>query len=259
MHTMALHTMISILAKCYWRKGLKMSSNAEELEKLAELKERGVLTEAEFAKQKKSLLSAGKKPWTAWRIIKTVVLGWILVCILAVGWGSLVGEASAASTCDKADVKQKVVEIVNGQISGFVEFFGPAGGLPRVLGLESATELFGAPKSGYFACMAETKTETGKGAIGYTVEWGDKANGLMVVRLADLNILLSKYRPKKNEGPAPLASAPLADTHSSSTSVDTQVERAAEQALREVPDLAGIHVPQAPAVASEQSETEATY
>ena len=81
---------------------------AEELSRLAELKDRGVLTPKEFDQRKRMLLK-GKRPW--WMTALLWIIGlWCLVCLLAILVAIVVPvvtqQAGAEATPDESSATQ---------------------------------------------------------------------------------------------------------------------------------------------------------
>lgn len=168
-----------------------MSEHLGALEKLVGMKERGLLSDEEFESQKQALLSGKKpkKPWTFWRVVKTVLLWWIILCALWVGLGSFVSApADEVASCDNSDVQQKVTFLVNQQTADALSVFGAgAGADTRVSALANVVEIRHDKASGYRACTAKTVLpgKQGQGNTAYTIEWRDKQKGEYWIQLVD--------------------------------------------------------------------------
>lgn len=181
-------------------------SDVDELKRLAELKDQGILTQAEFAKRKKRLLK-GKRPWWLSAILGAIAIGCIVVviAILAAIFIPAIEDHLARSNspaselaCDTAEVQETALVLTNEYISQLTSQMGVfAMGMPKdqqVHRLEDPVQLYRDAESGFIACTAKTRNEKkGAGQIGYTVSWRDRNSGEFWVEVAHAEELVSRY------------------------------------------------------------------
>ncbi|MGZ9712998.1 SHOCT domain-containing protein [Glaciimonas sp. GNP009] len=169
-------------------------STSDELEKLADLKNRGIVTEAEFEVQKKSLLSNNspkKRRWPIWN--------WMLAfALVTIYLGYQYGGSVLTPACDSSDAKKKVVEILNKQVGALFSLVGANGLAPKVLGLDGAKALSYDQESGFRACLANTRIDGAGGSTGYTIEWSDKQKGEYQIQIVSAEALIAQYSKPKN-------------------------------------------------------------
>lgn len=199
---------------------------ADELSRLAELRDKGVLTPKEFDQRKRKLLR-GKRSW--WMTALLWIIGtFCFVCLL----GTVVAIFVPAikdhfladeMACDTPEVQEKVVQLLNQQTSQVFNLLGAGAAAPgmQIHGLGETTELFKDQQSEFLVCLARTKHAGGEGATGYTVAWTDKAKREFFVQTASPEILMARYggRPQQaqasaTEAPATPEPAPREDTAS---------------------------------------------
>lgn len=185
-----------------------MGDQLKDLEKLAELKDRGVLSDAEFEAQKRALLgsAAGNRQWTVGRVIKWMVAAVVLIPVVAF-IGSIfsgVKEAHKAAggppVCEDAQVQQKVIAMANLNAAAAAARLGL--GVPEIRGLLEIQQLHFDEAAGDRLCVAKTKVSGGTGVVGYSVVWQDKENRLSNVQIENYSDLISKYGPSATQAVA---------------------------------------------------------
>lgn len=175
-------------------------SDAEEIKRLAELRDQGLITSAEFGDKKRKILK-GKRPW--WKTALLWIIGlWCLVALLSILVAILAPVIRSMSAggnlaCDTPEVKEKVVALMNEQISNARSQLGIFGGLipagTQVHSLGDAIQLYRDADSGFIACTASAKNDKGEGEIGYTVSWRDRNNGEFWVEVSSAKELQARY------------------------------------------------------------------
>lgn len=209
---------------------------AEELSRLAELRDRGVLTPKEFDQRKRKLLR-GKRPWWITVLLWIIGIG-CLVCLLAILIAIFVPAIrdhflGNDLACNTPEVEEKVVQLLNQQASQVFNLLGAGAAAPgmQIHGLGETTELFKDQQSGFLVCLAKTKHAAGEGATGYTVAWTDKAKREFFVQTASPEILMARYGGKPQqaqasaaEAPAPPGTAPRKDFVSSADPMPAEQE-----------------------------------
>lgn len=186
---------------------------AEELSRLAELRDKGVLTPKEFDQRKRKLLR-GKRSW--WMTALLWIIGiCCLVCLLAILIAIFVPAIkdhflADEIACDTPEVQEKVVQLLNQQAGQVFSLLGAGAAAPgmQIHGLGEITELFKDQQSGFLVCLARTKHAVGEGATGYTVAWTDKAKREFFVQTASPEILMARYGGKAQQARASAAEAP---------------------------------------------------
>lgn len=169
----------------------------DELSKLNDLKNKGIITSDEFDAQKIKLLDdekprsvKKKRPFWHWALVPVVALTLL---------GYMYGDVNGTPACDSPELKQKVVELINKQVSESFPLFnlltdGKANALaPKIHSLTNAKEISHNKESGFRACVADTKHDTGTGEAGYTIEWSDKEKGEYFVHVVNSEALIAKY------------------------------------------------------------------
>ena len=170
---------------------------AEELSRLAELKDKGVLTQKEFDRKKKQLLNGGRGGSSRFM---TFVAGVILVMIFAgfaVKVYERVGQKELA--CDDPEVQQVVLNAVNQEINGIRSNFGLLGShmVPpgtQAHDMSEVVEIHRDEKTGFIACAATARIGQEQGDVGYTVSWIDRVGGEFWVQLVHHKELGDRYR-----------------------------------------------------------------
>ena len=172
---------------------------AEDLSRLAELKESGVLTQQEFDRQKKRLLNGGKSgPSKLMQFTAGLVAFMIIGSFVYKGVEKLAETAAEDGLlCDSPEVRETAVNVLNQQIAEAKNQLGILGGLipsgAQIHGISSATELYRDKESGFIACLAMARNEKGEGRVAYTVSWQDRAIGKFLVKLANPTELEKQY------------------------------------------------------------------
>lgn len=203
---------------------------ADEIERLAGLRDRGVLSEKEFNRAKAKILNGGRAPPSRFMTaVAALVAIMIMAGFLSKFWSSYQAEAApspapAATSqpvvaqpaepapatgpeavepdwddpvlaCDLIEVKDKVTELVNRRSSRMADQMGAAdlAHMIQIQGLGATTELHRVPESGFIACVANTLHPKGEGVVGYTVGWTDRNIGQFWVELADADSLKEQY------------------------------------------------------------------
>jgi len=184
-----------------------MEDNASQLQKLADLKDRGLLTEEEFAKQKAALLESNierAKPKMTWGKRIGAFVGFLcFVSVVDYAYNAFVADIPS---CDDGDVKNKVVELANEKGKAILDAMG-AGQIAQGLyihGLSDAREVH-AEQGKVRYCLANSSN----GRWGYKIEWADKNNGEFFVSLMDPDSLEAQYVKQKPVTPVqPVATSP---------------------------------------------------
>lgn len=182
---------------------------AEDLSRLAELKESGVLTQQEFDRQKKRLLNGGKSgPSKLMQFTAGLVAFMIIGSFVYKGVEKLAETAAEDGLlCDSPEVRETAVNVLNQQIAEAKNQLGILGGLipsgAQIHGISSATELYRDKESGFIACLAMARNEKGEGRVAYTVSWQDRAIGKFWVELANPDELAKQYGRTEQQEPSP--------------------------------------------------------
>jgi Short C-terminal domain len=186
---------------------------AEDLSRLAELKESGVLTQQEFDRQKKRLLNGGKSGPSKLMQFTAGLIAFMIIGSFAYKGVEKLAETAAEDDllCDSPEVRETAVNVLNQQIAEAKNQLGILGGLipsgAQIHGIRSATELYRDKESGFIACLAMARNEKGEGQVAYTVSWQDRAAGKFWVELANPDQLRKQYSGESNET-AEVAPAP---------------------------------------------------
>lgn len=170
-------------------------SDAEEIKRLADLRDQGLITTAEFSKKKQQILK-GRKGTSkvlivaAWLIIILMVAG-LLVRVLE----KLGGEELA---CDTPEIKEKALVLSNEYVAQMTRKLGIfAAKMPpgqQIHSLGGTTQLYRDPESGFLACTAKTQNDrSGEGEIGYTVSWSNRSSGQFWVEVVNAEALTARY------------------------------------------------------------------
>lgn len=205
---------------------------AEELSRLAELKESGVLTQQEFDRQKKRLLNGGKSgPSKLMQFTAGLIAFMIIGSFVYKGVEKLAETAAEDDLlCDSPEVRETAVNVLNQQIAEAKNQLGILGGLipsgAQIHGISSATELYRDKESGFIACLAMARNEKGEGQVAYTVSWQDRAIGKFWVELANPDELAKQYGMDATQAQQ--------QEPSSSPEVTPAPEQAAQEVAREM-------------------------
>jgi Short C-terminal domain len=181
----------------------------EDLSRLAELKESGVLTQQEFDRQKKRLLNDGKSgPSKLMQFTAGLVAFMIIGSFVYKGVEKLAETAAEDDLlCDSPEVRETAVNVLNQQVAEAKNQLGILGGLipsgAQIHGISSATELYRDKESGFIACLAMARNEKGEGRVAYTVSWQDRAIGKFWVELANPDELAKQYGRTEQQEPSP--------------------------------------------------------
>ena len=182
---------------------------AEDLSRLAELKESGVLTQQEFDRQKKRLLNGGKSGPSKLMQFTAGLVAFMIIGSFAYKGVEKLAEAAAEDDllCDSPEVRETAVNVLNQQIAEAKNQLGILGGLipsgAQIHGISSATELYRDKESGFIACLAMARNEKGEGRVAYTVSWQDRAIGKFWVELANPDELAKQYGRTEQQEPSP--------------------------------------------------------
>lgn len=182
---------------------------AEDLSRLAELKESGVLTQEEFDRQKKRLLNGGKSGPSKLMQFTAGLVAFMIIGSFAYKGIEKLAETAAEDDllCDSPEVRETAVNVLNQQIAEAKNQLGILGGLipsgAQIHGISSATELYRDKESGFIACLAMARNEKGEGRVAYTVSWHDRAIGKFWVELANPDELAKQYGRTEQQEPLP--------------------------------------------------------
>jgi hypothetical protein len=153
-------------------------SQADELEKLSQLKEKGVLTDAEFNAKKAEILSPNstkaKKSYRLFWAIPLAIIG-------AMGLFDAVGDLGGHSkmNCESAAAKGTLQKAFD------QSQFARAMNLSAIQ-ISNATEQNRDPKSGELSCRATiTLNTTNKIPVAYKMEQGEKGQFLLTFEVVD--------------------------------------------------------------------------
>jgi hypothetical protein len=195
----------------------KRKNDADEIAKLADLRARGALNDAEYEIQKAKLVHGRPRrrwPWWNWALA-FVALG----VYLAVKYAP----ADDTPDCDDESVRQKVVELANQQSQALTESaLGPllsaaaAGIATRVIAVTNGQTLFHDKDSGFRACVASAAIERDHAPIGFTIEWHDKEKGEYLVQLSNAAALEARYGVAASSAAASAAPDATSDQAASS-------------------------------------------
>lgn len=156
----------------------KKMSQADELEKLSQLKERGVLTEEEFKAKKAEILTpSGAKAKKSRRLLWAIPL----IIIGAAGLLNATGDLAGQSTlqCDSATAKDTLQKAFD------QSQFARTMNLSAIL-ISEATEQSREAKSGALSCRASlTLNTTKKALVSYKMELGQNGKFLLTFELMD--------------------------------------------------------------------------
>ena len=205
---------------------------AEDLSRLAELKESGVLTQQEFDRQKKRLLNGGKSGPSKLMQFTAGLVAFIIIGSFAYKGVENLAETAAEDDllCDSPEVRETAVNVLNQQIAEAKNQLGILGGLipsgAQIHGISSATELYRDKESGFIACLAMARNEKGEGRVAYTVSWQDRAIGKFWVELANPDELAKQYGRTEQQEPSP------------TPEVTPAPEQASQEVAREIADPA---------------------
>lgn len=167
---------------------------AEELSRLAELRDRGVLTPKEFDRRKKQLLSGGRR---SSRFV-TIVAVFIAVMAIA-GFAIKMIEAAPNSaiagvgpTCEIPEVQTAVLKhLTDGNKAVYAANLHEQ---VTARSLADISEIYVNGETGFTACVAKVQYAGHEGTTGYTVTWVDRARGEFVVEFSRMDAILSQYR-----------------------------------------------------------------
>lgn len=163
-------------------------SDAEEIRRFAELRDKGLITTAEYSKQKQRILK-GKRPW--WRTALLSVLaaaGLVMLLSVAVAIFAPVLRKSLAVgvACDTPEVKQKVFEIgVDGlkMLERAAVLTGRPVPSEKLVALGDTTEIYRDDEVGLIVCLGVTQTSIGEGQVGYRLTDVNQETGQFMVEV----------------------------------------------------------------------------
>lgn len=167
---------------------------AEELSRLAELKDKGVLTQKEFDRKKKQLLNGGRR---SSRFV-TVVAGFVAFMAIA-GFVAKMIEAApevslpgAGSACEIPEVQDTVLNhITEGNKAAYAEKIHDQ---VTAKSLTDISQVYVNSDTGFTACVSKVVYSGHRGEIGYTVTWVDRTRGEFVLEFSSMNDVLARYR-----------------------------------------------------------------
>lgn len=168
---------------------------AEELSRLAELRDRGVLTQKEFDRKKKVLLNGGKSGPSR---LMTFAAGLVVVVILGSFAAKMIEAApdvalpGAGSACEIAEVQNLVLEHLTAGNKAF--YAQKIHDQVTARSLIDISEVYVNSGTGFTACVAKVQYSGHQGTTGYTVTWVDRARGEFVVEFSRMNAILAEYR-----------------------------------------------------------------
>lgn len=171
---------------------------AEELSRLAELRDKGVLTQKEFDSKKRQLLNGGRTPSRFIIMLAGVVA---LVAIAGVASNMLdigteivpeIAVQGGVSACEIQDVQTAVL---NHLTAGNKAFYAQKiHDQVTARSLIDISEVYVNNGTGFTACVAKVQYLGHQGTTGYTVTWVDRTRGEFVVEFSRMDAILAEYR-----------------------------------------------------------------
>lgn len=171
---------------------------AEELSRLADLRDKGVLTQKEFDRKKKQLLNGGRR---SSRFV-TIVAGFVAFMAIA-GFASKMLEAApdvvpdiavpgGGSACEIPDVQTAVLNhLTAGNEAAYAEKIHDQ---VTARSLTDISEVYVNSGTGFTACVAKVQYSGHQSTTGYTVTWVDRTRGEFVVEFSRMDAILAEYR-----------------------------------------------------------------
>lgn len=174
-------------------------SQADELSKLLELKDRGAITQAEYNAMKRKVLNGGAKSSRFVTIVAGVVAFMILAGLGLKAYESFSGQGRLA--CDDTDVLTTAAEVSNRVVRGLaaeLAFLNPGGGAEDsiIRSISGTKTHFVDQSDGFIVCTGDSHTNAGVKEIGYTVRWIDKSAGKYEVQLESPSDIRQRYSAK---------------------------------------------------------------
>lgn len=171
---------------------------AEELSRLADLRDKGVLTQKEFDRKKKQLLIGGRR---SSRFV-TIVAGFVAFMAIA-GFASKMFEAApdvapgitvpgGGSACEIPEVQSSVLEYLTE--NNKARFAAKIHDQVTPRSLADISEIYVNSGSGFTACVAKVLYSGHEATLGYTVTWVDRARGEFSLEFSSMNAVLAEYR-----------------------------------------------------------------
>lgn len=167
---------------------------AEELSRLAELKDKGVLTQKEFDRKKKQLLNGGRRSSK----FVTIVAGFVAFMAIA-GLAAKMFEVApdialpgAGSACEIAEVQNSVLEYLT--VENKSRYAAKIHDQVTAKSLADISEVYVNSGTGFTACVAKVVYSGHQSDIGYTVTWVDRARGEFAFEISSMSSVLAEYR-----------------------------------------------------------------
>lgn len=168
---------------------------AEELSRLAELRDKGVLTQKEFDRKKKVLLNGGKSGPSR---LMTFAAGLVVVVILGSFAARMIEAApdaalpGAGSACEIAEVQNSVLEYLT--VDNKSRYAAKIHDQVTPRSLADISEIYVNGDTGFTACVAKVVYSGHQGDIGYTVTWVDRDRGEFAFEISSMSAVLAEYR-----------------------------------------------------------------
>lgn len=171
---------------------------AEELSRLAELRDKGVLTQKEFDRKKKQLLNGGRR---SSRFV-TIVAGFVAFMAIA-GFASKMLESApdvvpdialpgGGSACEIPEVQNSVLEYLTA--NNKARFAAKIHDQVTPRSLTDISQVYVNSGTGFTACVAKVQYSGHEATLGYTVTWVDRARGEFSLEFSSMNAVLAEYR-----------------------------------------------------------------
>lgn len=171
---------------------------AEELSRLAELKDKGVLTQKEFDRKKKQLLNGGRRSSK----FVTIVAGFVAFMAIA-GFASKMLESppdvvpdiavpGGGSACEIPEVQSSVLEYLT--VDNKSRYAAKIHDQVTAKSLADISEVYVNSGTGFTACVAKVVYSGHQSDIGYTVTWVDRARGEFAFEISSMSAVLAQYR-----------------------------------------------------------------
>lgn len=167
---------------------------AEELSRLAELKDKGVLTQKEFDRKKKQLLNGGRRSsrfvtFMAGFIAFMVIVGFVAKMIEAAPEVPL---AVRGSACEIPEVQRSVLDYLT--VDNKSRYAAKIHDQVTAKSLADISEIYVNSGTSFTACVAKVAYSGHQSDIGYTVTWVDRARGEFAFEISSMSAVLAEYR-----------------------------------------------------------------